>query len=208
MVALCNPALKQLRGAFKTNEFDKEVEKLKLTATQRALLFDSVAFAKRLRYLYQPAPPVVLNRISNRIDVLLEELFFYFPPISLGMVFDQVGPQEMGPICGDFHLSAGAESELRRISAISKHMSDVIRRRKAPQVDYIGQIAYLWPAFYIESITGQPHYPEVAQLLNLAGFGEKQPEQLSKAAKSVRERSPSVAQWLVLLLPRLPGEIC
>lgn len=112
----------------------------------------------------------------------------------------------MGPICGDFHLSPAAEGELRRIKAIAEHMREVSGRRKVPHIDFIGQVAYLWPAFYIESVTGRPHYSKVAQLLTLAGFGDKQPEQLSKAAKAVRQRSPLVEQWMVLLLPRLPGE--
>jgi hypothetical protein len=75
LIALCNPDLKTVRGTFHTDEFGDEIESLRLTPLQRTLLFDSIAFAKRLPHLYKPAPPAVLNRISTRIDGLLEELF-------------------------------------------------------------------------------------------------------------------------------------
>lgn len=208
LTALCDPDLPKLRNSFKLKpQVMKDAKELADKGCDLRLLCDCLAFSRRLPDLYPEPPTGVLNEIAQTAGELERNLLQHFPPINLAFFPKDDRPiVSYGPLAGDMAISEEGLAELRRIKRAASYFETVVRCGGRPDRKFVNMVAYLWPVFYVESTTGQPHYERVAALLKSVGFGKKSAAQLATSAKKVRARVPGLESWLVKLVHHLPSE--
>lgn len=177
---------------------DPDAAKLEALGCNKALLLDTLAFAVEMPKLYPPITAADLKDLAKDVESVLHRMKTLTPSVALPFVHDTPdGKQAMTfePTGGDLHVWPELEEVLQRKAQAYRRLSQLCGQRLVPSHATFQRLAYVWPAVYVASCTGEPHYASVSRLLLFAGI-TKTPKQLKVAFTDARKQYPHVLHWI------------
>lgn len=201
---LHDPRLLEVRDGYSRRIPEAATAELESHGCNRTTLLNTIACGRRLSGLLPPITARKLRRLTTDCDKLREAMIELSQPAprvwATGLVFDEEDRQvsidtSADPARCSWYCDSQLAADLLSKAAGYRELAKMCQARRLPTRANIARFGYIWPVVYVNACCGEPHFREVARLLQLTGQ-RKTEQQLRATFNELRSEQSWILDWL------------